>query len=79
MKKDRFIVKVQIPIAASDGEEAMVLIYNEDRTKEGMISLTAKQFRELGQAMEGEPKAFFWAYLKNKHITLEEPAPWQSW
>lgn len=79
MKKDRFIVKVQIPIAASAGAEAIVLIYNEDKTKEGMISLTAKQLGELEQAMEGEPKAFFWAHLKNKHITLEEPAPWQSW
>lgn len=55
--RDQFIVKVQLPLFSSGG--APVMVYNEDRTKTGMFDLTVKQYRELEQAMEGEPKAFF--------------------
>lgn len=75
--RDQFIVKVQLPLFSSAG--APVMVYNEDRTKTGMFDLTVKQYRELEQAMDGEPKAFFYAHLEGKGIVLDSIAPWQGW
>lgn len=75
--RDQFIVKVQLPLFSSAG--APVMVYNEDRSKQEMFDLTVKQFRELSNALDGEPKGFFYAHIENKKIILDEPAPWQSW
>ena len=78
---DEYIVKVQTPLFASPGGEHEVMVYNEDRTIHEMLGLDQTAFDDLVDWMQGEPKAFFYAYsdLKTKMLVLLRPAPWQDW
>lgn len=77
MRTDQFIVKVQLPLFASDG--APVLIYNEDKSRHAMVEVSAKEFNRLSNKMDGEPKGYFYAHAVHGEIVLDEIAPWQSW
>jgi len=70
------IVKVQIPLAGSDAQAmGEALIYNEGRTIEALLPITD----DLLEAMDGEPKAFFYAHMEGTNLLLDGPAPWQEW
>lgn len=74
-----FIVKVQLPIGGNAKAEA--LVYNEDRSVEGLLTITDS----LEKAMAGRPKKFFFAYLVGSTsnpeliVDVHREAPWQDW
>ena len=76
LAKGRFIVKVQVPITTNlpPGEE-QCLVYNRDRTVECMFPVT----KEINDAMAGDLKQFFYAYMKGTVLHLDGIAPWQGW
>lgn len=66
------IVKVQLPL---NHDEPQALIYNKDKSVFTQVLVG----KEVVDAMDGKPKAFFHAHVKDKNIVLDKPAPWQSW
>jgi hypothetical protein len=68
------IVKVQIPLATS-GPISEALIYDESRTIEALLPVTD----DLLEAMDGQPKAFFYAHMEGTNLLIDGPAPWQEW
>lgn len=70
----KMIVKVQLSLATSANVQ-QVLVYSEDRK----ISWEGDASREIIRRMKGEPKAFFYAHIKNKVILLDDLAKWQEW
>ena len=70
------IWKVQRPIVTND-PEPQVLIYNEDRSRQGSVPLTA----EIAQLFnDDEYKIFIHGTIaEDGQIEFEEPAEWQEW
>jgi len=73
-KDGQFIVKVQIALAWSHGKQP-ALVYNEDRSVMGEMPVS----RAVLKAMDGAPKAFFYAKLRGTELELLDEAPWQDW
>jgi hypothetical protein len=77
------VVKVQITIVTNAPVgEAEVLVYNQDRSVQGMFLYTA----ELKRTLRGKLKSFWFAHtipdpkVPNGYIvSLDRPAPWQEW
>ena len=79
MSKHKFIVKVQLPLASSDGN-AGVLVYNEDRSVMEELSIRSEiEADQLLEELKGEPKGFFYARMQGKTLMLVGVAPWQNW
>lgn len=70
------IVKVQLALESS--HEKMILVYNEDRSRQCFIPQTEQHVEEFN----GELKSFWyaqWNYKKEGYDLFTTPAPWQSW
>lgn len=66
------IFKLQMPLAGAP----MVLIYNKDRSAQGMIPLTD----ELKELMGDSIKDFFYCiHREDGPIEIFEKAEWQEW
>lgn len=74
MKKEPIIVKVQTSLFTNNSKP-MVLVYDEKQEifYQGILP------RDIKKKMNGEPKMFFYAHIKNKRIILDDVAPWQDW
>lgn len=76
----RIIVKVQLPLFASDGNGMIALVYNEDQSIMQELPLRSKkEYKELRGTMGDEPKGYFYAKFDGKGLILTEEAPWQDW
>jgi hypothetical protein len=71
------IVKLQRPIAGNAGKNE-VLIYNESRTAEAILTMKNKMIKEI---FGDEVKVYWWAWVPEKEgmIQLIEAAPEQDW
>lgn len=74
MKKDEFIVKIQLPIG---GEMSHALMYNEDRTIETLQPITQALLKMFGKTVK------IFAYCtydrRTKTLNILRKAPWQEW
>lgn len=69
------IFKLQVPLVTTD-PEPKALIYNEDRSAEGMFPVTS----DILELMDGEAKIFIYGqYEEDGTVTLIGNAPWQEW
>lgn len=71
---NQFIVKVQISLFTSEGAP-QVLIYNKDES----VMYTGDAPKDIKKKMRGQFKAFFFAEIKRRKLTLYNRAPAQSW
>lgn len=74
------IVKVQVPIFTNGPGE--ILVYNEDRSFEEMLSIGKEERKFIKVCMRGRDKAFFYAKLYHKKhgwALTDREAPWQEW
>ena len=69
------ILKVQLPLFATDPESAIALVYN--RSRKLMIEVPATD--EVRAQLENEPKSFWWGSYVAGVLTLHRKAPWQEW
>jgi hypothetical protein len=69
-----FIVKVQRPLASSEADPP-ALVYNQDRTLIEFFPFD----QALREAMGGDLKQYWWAYLQAGILYLERIAPEQEW
>src|SRR3954447_3877450 len=71
----RMIVKVQVPLVASD-PDAGVLVYNKDRSVMSELPLRSERERdELLDMLGDEPKGYFYAKFDGKGLILIGKAP----
>ena len=68
------IVKVQVPLSSNE-EDPPALVYNKDRSVQHGVPVTW----ELIDALDGKPKAFFYASVRRTRLVLHRKAPWQTW
>ncbi|KAH3819686.1 poly [ADP-ribose] polymerase tankyrase-like [Dreissena polymorpha] len=85
LQNKRFIVKVQVPIGVNGGD---MMVYNVDRSCQGFIHNTEKDYGKLLTRISKEGymgiKAYFWAEICNTHtgdfkVFHSKTAPFQEW
>lgn len=72
--KPPMIVKVQLPLYTNE-PQPMVLIYNEDRSIEGMVPYDKATKKMLGR----KPKQYYYAIVTGENVGLIKRAPDQDW
>ncbi len=77
-KPKRMIVKVQLALLTRE-KNPPVLVYNKSRNFMQEIFLKKTELKALTRIMQGEPKEFFYAFIKDKYLILDGFAPWQNW
>lgn len=74
-RPQKFIVKLQVSLASTHRAK-QVLIYNRDRS----VEWTGDAGADVLTLMGDEPKAFFWAIIREDgRVSIEGVAPWQEW
>jgi len=77
--RERFVVKVQIPLAGTINEMEQILIYNKDKSIYHQEKDPAS-IQAMKNAMRDAPKAYFYARLNDDaKLVIEDLAPWQLW
>lgn len=69
MLEDRFIVKIQTPLASSE-EDAPFLVYDETKEFHDFID-DSNLKRKIKIALSGESKGYFWMQCKDGQYFLD--------